>query len=171
MFDVTSIITRSKNNVIFNVFQNNKIDQLNGQFNKYVLGAGKKTSIWAVVGELGRYSLYIIISIIKYWIHLHDDTSSPILRAALDENYGMFQSDQHCWLTCIHIILKELNLLSIVYSLISCGNKEINELKHRLKDNFAQIWKTNINLIKFNNTTNRNENKLRTYSKFKTIFK
>jgi hypothetical protein len=43
--------------------------------------------------------------------------------------------------------------------------------KHRLKDNFAQIWKTNINLVKFNNTTNRNENNLRTYSKFKTIFK
>ena len=59
--------------------------------------------------------------------------------------------------------------LEICYSPISCGNKEINELKHRLKDNFAQIWKTNI--IKFNNTTNKNENKLRTYSKFKTIFK
>ena len=45
-----------------------------------------------MVGELGRYPLYIdiIISMIKYWIHLHDDTSSPILRAALDENYGMF---------------------------------------------------------------------------------
>ena len=35
----------------------------------------------------------------------------------------------------------------------------------------SQIWKTNINLVKFNNTTNRNENKLRTYSKFNTIFK
>jgi hypothetical protein len=62
-------------------------------------------------------------------------------------------------------------LLKIFYSPISCGNKEINELKHRLKDNFAQIWKTNINLVKFNNTTNRSENKLRTNSKFKTIFK
>ena len=108
---------------------------------------------------------------IKYWIHLHDDTSSPILRGALDENYGMFQSDQHCWATCIHIILKELKLLNIVYSPISCGNKEINELKHRLKDDFSQIWKINTNLFKFNNTTNRNENKLRTYSQLKTIFK
>jgi hypothetical protein len=35
-------------------------------------------------------------------------------------------------------------------------------VKHRLKDNFAQIWKTNINLDKFNNITNRNENKLGT---------
>jgi hypothetical protein len=165
MLDVTSRITRSKNNVIFNVFQNSKIDKLNTQFNKYVLGLGIKASYWEVVGELGIYPLYIdiIISMIKYWIHLHDDTSSPILRAALDENYGMFQSDQHCWVTCIHIILKELNLLKIVYSPISCGNKEIDELKHRLKDNFAQIWKTNINLVKFNNTTNRNENKLGTY--------
>jgi hypothetical protein len=110
LFDVTSRITRSKNNVIFNVFQNSKIYKFNTQFNKYVLGVGKKASNWAVVGELGRYPLYvdIIISMIKYWIHLHDDTSSPILRAALDENYGMFQSDQHCWVTCIHIILKEL---------------------------------------------------------------
>ena len=105
---------------------------------------------------------------IKYWIHLPEDSSSPILGAALDNNYIIIQSDQHCW---VHIILKELNLLKIFYSPISCGNKDINEVKHRLKDNFAQIWKTNINLVKFNNTTNRNENKLRTYSKFKTIFK
>ena len=56
MFDVTSRITRSKNNVIFiNVFQNSKIDKFNTQFNKYVLGVGKKASNWEVVGELGRY--------------------------------------------------------------------------------------------------------------------
>jgi hypothetical protein len=50
-----------------------------------------KSLKWALVGELGRYPLYIdiIISMIKYWIHLHDDTSSPILRAAIDENYGV----------------------------------------------------------------------------------
>jgi hypothetical protein len=54
MFDVTSRITRSKNNVIFiNVFQNSKIDKFNTQFNKYVLGVGKKASDWAVVSELG----------------------------------------------------------------------------------------------------------------------
>ena len=46
-----------------------------------------------MVGELGRYPLYIdiIISMNKYCIHLHDETSSPMLRAALDEHYGMFQ--------------------------------------------------------------------------------
>jgi hypothetical protein len=50
-----------------------------------------KSLKWALVGELGRYPLYIdiIISMIKYYIHLHDDTSSPILRAAIDENYGV----------------------------------------------------------------------------------
>ena len=63
MFDVTSRITRSKNNVIFTVFQNSKIDKINTQFNKYVLGVGKKASNWAVIGELGRYPLYIDIII------------------------------------------------------------------------------------------------------------
>ena len=58
LFDVTSRITRSKNNVIFNFFQNSKIDKFNTQFNKYVLGVGKKASKWAVFGELGRSAIY-----------------------------------------------------------------------------------------------------------------
>jgi hypothetical protein len=39
--------------------------KLNTQFNKSVLGIGKKASNWAVVGELGRYPLYIDIIIKK----------------------------------------------------------------------------------------------------------
>jgi hypothetical protein len=40
-----------------------------------------------VVGELGRYPLYIdiVISMIKYWIRLHEDKTNCILKAALDE--------------------------------------------------------------------------------------
>jgi hypothetical protein len=38
------------------------------EFNKYVLGVGNKASNWEVVGELGRYPIYIdiIFSMIKY---------------------------------------------------------------------------------------------------------
>ena len=66
------------------------INLIHNSTNMYLV-QGKKASNWAVVGELGRYPLYIdiIISMIKYWIHLHDNTSSPILRAAIDENYGV----------------------------------------------------------------------------------
>jgi hypothetical protein len=37
--------------------------------------------------ELGRYPLYIdiVISMLKYWIRLHEDKTNCILKAALDE--------------------------------------------------------------------------------------
>ena len=41
---------------------------------------GSKASNLAVVGELGRYPLYIdiVISMIKYWIRLHEDKGPTI---------------------------------------------------------------------------------------------
>jgi hypothetical protein len=47
-----------------------------------------------VVGELGRYPLYIyiVISMIKYWIRLHEDKTNCILKAVLDENNQHIQN-------------------------------------------------------------------------------
>jgi hypothetical protein len=44
---------------------------------KSILGVGSKASNLAVVGELGRYSLYIdiVISMIKYWISWRTELS------------------------------------------------------------------------------------------------
>jgi hypothetical protein len=48
---------------------------------------------------------------IKYWIRLHEDKTNCILKAALDENNKMHNNGQHCWISCIYYILKELDIV------------------------------------------------------------
>ena len=83
----------------------------------------------------------------------------------------MFQDNQHCWISCVYSILKELNMLKVFRSPEACGNKDIFKIKQLLRDKYANIWKREINKEKINPLTNRNENKLRTYCKFKSEFK
>ena len=72
MFNMTSKLKKSKNDLIYDLYNDHKIEKLNLNL--------------AVVGELGRYPLYIdiVISMIKYWIRLHEDKTNCILKAALD---------------------------------------------------------------------------------------
>jgi hypothetical protein len=53
-----------------------------------------------------RYPLYIdiVISMIKYWIRLHEDKTNCILKAALDENNKMHNNGQHCWVGLIYLV-------------------------------------------------------------------
>jgi hypothetical protein len=53
---------------------------------------------------------------------------------------------------------------------LTCGAREINIIRKKLKERYTKIWREKINLVKQNPATNRNENKLRTYCKFKFIF-
>jgi hypothetical protein len=53
---------------------------------------------------------------------------------------------------------------------LTCGAREINIIRKKLKERYTNIWREKINLVKQNSATNRNENKLRTYCKFKSIF-
>ena len=84
-----------------------------------------------MVGELGRYPLYIdiVISMIKYWIRLHEDKTNCIL----DENNKMHNNGQHCWVSCIYYILKELDMLKMFKSPLTCGAREINIIRKKTK--------------------------------------
>jgi hypothetical protein len=88
-----------------------------------------------VVGKLGRYPLYIdiVISMIKYWIRLHEGKTNCILKAALDENDKMHNNGQHCWVSCIYYILKELDMLKMFKSPLICGAREINIIGKNIK--------------------------------------
>ena len=82
----------------------------------------------------------------------------------------MHNNGQHCWVSCIYYILKELDMLKMFKSPLTCGAREINIIRTKLKVRYTKIWREKINLVKQNPVTNRNENKLRTYCKFKFIF-
>jgi hypothetical protein len=63
---------------------------------------------------------------IKYWIRLHEDKTNCILKAALDENNKMHNNGQHCWVSCIYYILKELDMLKkVLYDIEKIVKDEI----------------------------------------------
>jgi hypothetical protein len=49
---------------------------------------------------------------------------------------------------------------------LTCGAREINIIRKKLKERYTTIWREKINLVKQNPATNRNENKLRTSIQF-----
>jgi hypothetical protein len=55
MFNMTSKLKKSKNDFIYDLYNDHKIEKLNLNLCKSILGVGSKASNLAVVGELGRY--------------------------------------------------------------------------------------------------------------------
>ena len=68
-------------------------------------------------GELGRYPLYIdaVIEMIKYWLHLHtvDQSQNKLLNEAFKDNCSMLESNNDCWLHCVYLICREVNMLNV----------------------------------------------------------
>jgi hypothetical protein len=103
-------------------YNDHKIENLNLNLCKSILVMGSKASNLAVVGELGRYPLYIdiVISMIKYWIRLHEDKTNCILKLALDENNKM-PSSTASQLHCLHILFSTA-VIGIVYLPLSISS-------------------------------------------------
>jgi hypothetical protein len=57
MFNMTSKLKKSKNDLIYDLYSDHKIEKLNLNLCKSILGVGSKASNLVVVGELGRYPL------------------------------------------------------------------------------------------------------------------
>jgi hypothetical protein len=50
-------------------------------------------------------------SMIKYWVWLCKNTHhDPLLREAYEENLLIYGNNEPCWLRCIHILLKHINM-------------------------------------------------------------
>ena len=72
-------------------------------------------------------------SAITGWIRLHEDKTNCILKLALDENNKMHSNGQHCWVSCIYYILKEHDMLKMFKSLLTCGGREMNIIRKKIK--------------------------------------
>ena len=115
----------------------------------------------------------IIVSMVKYWLRLQDTdyTKDRLLFETLNENCKMFQKGQHCWLRCIYLILKDLNLLHWFHLPPTNSKGAIHKLKSTLKSKFENSWKNEISKAKQTDDDTTNGNKLRTYAIFKSQFK
>ena len=92
------------------------------------------------------------------------------LNPIIDSINLMFDNNQSCWLQCIYLILKELNLINIFHNPLSLTNKTLYDIKQNLKHRFETHWLDAINNYKSKPSDMNRGNKLRTYATFKYQF-
>jgi hypothetical protein len=61
-------------------------------------------SLWLLVRKRVGMFLWLIFLISE------KNTHDPLLREACEENLLMYGNNEPCWLRCIHILLKHLNM-------------------------------------------------------------
>ena len=130
------------------------------KFYKYILGVHSKSSNNAVYGELGRTPLHIeiICTILKFYQRVKDLENCHLMKQTLQESILMHQTGVKTWYSNIVMLLHKLN--------IDIDNFDILYVKNLLISRFMTYWKDE---VKYNAITK--EGKLRTYYKFKNIFK
>ena len=143
------------------------MERINTKACKFILGLGRRCTNAAVMGELGRFPVLfsVIINIVKYWKRLVG-SDNILLKNALKTSQEIHDKNQISWISCVHSILKFLDL-SPNYIL----SKKINLKKillSKLMVKYKICWESNL----FNDCRKnpQQKNKLRTYRLFKNKF-
>ena len=147
----SSTLSKTKEFKIEKSYEQYDCEKLNIKFCKYLLGVHKKASNYAVLGELGRYPIYITIicSIFKYLVRLQDMDNDSLLFKAYTVSKNLSDNGKKSWINNVEQMLQELNIKN--------SNIDISNVKNILIKRFRLFW---------NNKVNQN-GKLDTYVKFK----
>ena len=134
-----------------------------------ILSVHAKASRLAVLGELGRYPLFIsaLSQCINYKLSLFNrKTPTNLISNVLTEMTEMSNMGTDCWLTRINSIEKSLKIpTNMKYS--KCSGKKITSI---LRGKFDSFWLKKINEFKKSDTDDQNHNKLRVYKTFKSCY-
>ena len=136
-----------------------KAEKSHMKFCKFSLGVGKRSSNLAVIGEIGRYPLFIeiIISMFSYLSRI-SNSKDILLCEALSVSKLLYDQNMKSWYSTILSLLKYLKL-----DLRFVMNSKTS-LKHflytKLKSNYNRLWFLSLHDDKINKDFG---NKLRTY--------
>ena len=127
---------------------------------RWTLGVHNRSTIDAVMGELGRYPLYIDIAsnMFKYMHYIECHDKGSLIYEALVCNSNLAESGIYSWLSCINYIKQELNLCTDVNSITRAALGR--RVKTKLINRYMEKW--------FQSVHSQNpHSKLRTYKLFK----
>ena len=108
---------------------------------------------------------------IKYWCYLvKENKSNKLLISSLNLASDMEKKNKDSWLSCIRMIFKYLELENLYKNYTNIlTNKIMQIVKKKLSKIFIDQWKESLNSE--TNKQGNMGNKLRTYRKFKNLFK
>jgi hypothetical protein len=160
IFNITKAIKEKEYRYLENIFAWQQ-EKLHLKFCRYTLGVNNKTANMAVLGELGRYPLFIKAAkqILKFHIRVRELSDNTLTKDAYLE---MSEGGLNCtWISCIKFLLKKGGISNTE------EDYSVNAVEQKLRSEFREFWKEKM----FNDVRQGNQkNKLRTYREFKTIY-
>ena len=151
---------------VLKFWENYQPELLNQKVCRLLLSVHKRCSRLAVLGELGRYPVFIpaLRHCLKYQYHIDTMDSSTLVSKAILEMRS--NPDTDCWLSRVEKIKYLFN-----FKRLSGTPERVGSLIDRIiKSKFDRFYLDEINTIKLGND-GQDHNKLRFYNKFKGSFK
>ena len=151
---------------VWGLYDYKEIDKVHIKFCKYILGVKSQTPNFAVLGELGRYPLYILCKerAIKFWLKIKQNPGSLIHKMFTEQctlietnNNGSINS---FWVKHLKSLFDNLGF-SYIWDNFDRNINYFPLIKLRLRDQFIQNWSETIHTMP----------KLDYYCKIKTVFK
>ena len=162
----------SSNHNLLNFWKDFLCEKINQKCARISLSVNRKTSRLAVLGELGRYPLYIkaLSQCINYKMSLLGPNNQSSLISDVIKEMKLFSSrGSDCWLTRVNKIQQLLNIPDRPMFKRVQGKKVTNLVKSK----FDKHWLDTLNSTGSNNsnlTGQSDHSKLRTYRTFKSSF-
>ena len=131
------------------------------RFNIIILSVHNKASRLAVLGELGRYPLFVnaLIQLLRYKHSLEHRSKTPSLISDLWADMSdMAQIGEDCWLLRVNKIVELLNIGCDSSSSVNSISKRISSV---IKSIFESHWIDKINEFKGNKESDNDHNKLK----------
>ena len=146
-----------------------RLETLNQKISRMVLGVHRKTSRLGVIGELGRFPLFIkgLCHALKYQAHLCKANSNTLVGKAVLEMKNNEDTGLKTWWGRLE---KIKDLLGLSYSTSSKLESIGNSIKKTVQSKFQIYWLQQLNKIELG-SDGKNHNKLRFYSQIKGCFK
>ena len=133
------------------------------------LSVNKKTSRLSVLGELGRYPVFIqsLAQCLNYKLSLFSRKfSNKLIGHALSEMEQLSKQNTDTWLTRVSQIEKTLEMPQNIFLSKSSGKRLLASVKSKFDVHFLD----KINEVKLSSSDTNDHNKLRTYKTLKSSF-
>jgi hypothetical protein len=154
----------SNQHTLESTYDDNIIEKLNVQFQKYMLGVSKRATNLAIRGELGQLpiSIHVIVHLLKFWIHL-SKSDNTLLQAAYKESISLHFNNKTSWFSTVCEICKILGIKFNIHQTEPLTLKTISVVKQRLRHRYIKHWNNIVH-------TKNDDGKLSTYKSIKKCF-
>ena len=128
---------------IWGLYVHKSIENVQIRFCKKLLHVGSKTPTKAVLGECGRFPMYIIcfVKCLKYWFKILTLPNECLIRSCYNMLCKFDEAGKHTWVTKVKHILLSYGFGHVWYNQgVENVNVFLKEFKQRLLDCEIQDW-------------------------------